>query len=75
MATAEFSKFAGILGVTLSEHHLLGFEIDNWNSITSTSYFHSDASQGPLDFTFQDVWLWVSDHTIMIIWVVKITFV
>ena len=29
----------------------------NWNSITSTSFVHSDAFQGPLDFTFQDVWL------------------
>ena len=27
MATAEFSKFAGILSAALSWHHLLGFEI------------------------------------------------
>ena len=27
VATAKFSKFAGILSVTLSQHHLLGFEI------------------------------------------------
>ena len=27
MATAEFSKFAGILNAALSRHHLLGFEI------------------------------------------------
>ena len=27
MATAEFSKFAGILNAALSQHHLLGFEI------------------------------------------------
>ena len=27
VATAEFSKFAGILSATLSQHHLLGFEI------------------------------------------------
>ena len=26
MATTEFSKFAGILSATLSQHHLLGFE-------------------------------------------------
>ena len=26
MATAEFSKFAGILSAALSQHHLLGFE-------------------------------------------------
>ena len=27
MATAEFSKFAGILSAALSQHHLIGFEI------------------------------------------------
>ena len=27
MATADFSKFAGILTAALSQHHLLGFEI------------------------------------------------
>ena len=27
VATAEFSKFAGILNVALSQHHLSGFEI------------------------------------------------
>ena len=27
MATAEFSKFAGILSGALSQHHLSGFEI------------------------------------------------
>ena len=27
VATAEFSKFAGILSAALSKHHLLGFEI------------------------------------------------
>ena len=27
LATAEFSKFAGILNAALSQHHLLGFEI------------------------------------------------
>ena len=27
VATAEFSKFAGILTVALSQHHLLRFEI------------------------------------------------
>ena len=31
MATAEFSKFAGILNAALSQHHLSGFEI--WYSI------------------------------------------
>ena len=27
MATAEFSKFAGMLSETLSQHHLLAFEM------------------------------------------------
>ena len=27
VATAEFSKFVGILSAALSQHHLLGFEI------------------------------------------------
>ena len=46
-----------------------------WNAITSTSFLCSDAFYGPLDFTFQDVWLKTSDHTILIIWVMKIFFV
>ena len=29
MATAEFSKFAGILSAALSQHHLSGFEINS----------------------------------------------
>ena len=29
----------------------------NWNSITFTSFVRSDAFSGPLDFSFQDVWL------------------
>ena len=57
VATAEFSKFAGILSAALSQHRLLGFEIAQLDSITSTSFVHSDASYGPLDFIFQDVWL------------------
>ena len=42
MATAEFSKFADILSAALSQHHLLGFEIAQWNSITSTSFIRGD---------------------------------
>ena len=53
------------------QHHLLGFEIASWTSVTSTSFVCSNVSQGPLDFTVQDVWSQVTDHTIMIIWVVK----
>ena len=32
VATAEFSKFAGILSATLSEPHLSGFEIGQLDS-------------------------------------------
>ena len=56
VATA-FSKFADILSAALSQHHLLGFEIAQLESITFTSFVCNDASEGPLDFTFQDVWL------------------
>ena len=34
VATAEFSKFAGILSAALSQHHLLGFEI------TQLEFYH-----------------------------------
>ena len=27
VATAEFSKFAGVLSAALEQHHLLGFEV------------------------------------------------
>ena len=42
-AIAKFSKFAGILSAVLSQRHLLGFDIAQLNSITSTSFVHSDA--------------------------------
>ena len=35
---------------------------------------NNDALKGSLDFAFQDVWLQVSDHTIVFIWVMKICF-
>ena len=74
VATAEFSKFAGILSAALSKYHLLGFEIAQLESITCSSFVHNDASYGPLDFTFQNVRLYMSDHTIVVIWVTKIFF-
>ena len=75
VAAAEFSIFSGILSAALSQHHLLVLKYLNWDSITSTSFVRSDASWGPLDFTFQDVWLSVSDHTIVVIWVMYNSFV
>ena len=49
VATAELSKFAGILSAALEQRHLLGFEI--------ARFICSSASQGLLDFTLQDVWV------------------
>ena len=43
VSTSEFSKFAGILSAALSQHYLSGFKELNLNSITSTSFVHSDA--------------------------------
>ena len=34
VATAEFSKFAGIMSAALSQHHLLGFEIAHSTGIS-----------------------------------------
>ena len=68
-------SFPNLLAYWVQHFHSIIFqdlEQLNWNSITSTSFVHSDASEGPLDFTFQDVWLSVSDHTIMIILVMKL---
>ena len=44
VATAEFSKFAGILSVALSQHHLLGFERAPLEFHHLTSFVHSEAS-------------------------------
>ena len=43
VATAEFSKFAGLLSAALSQHHLLGFEIAQLE-FYHLHYFPSDAS-------------------------------
>ena len=46
VATAEFSKFVGILSAALSQHHSLDLKFRTWsrNSITSTSFICTDAS-------------------------------
>ena len=43
VAITKFSEFAGILSTALSQHHLLGFETAQWNSITFTSCVNSNA--------------------------------
>ena len=50
MATAEFSKFAGILSAALSQQHLSGFEIASPPLVLFVVML-------PLDFAFHDVWL------------------
>ena len=54
VATAEFSKFAGILSVALSQHHLLGFEIAQLDpSPPKWSYLVGNLSlAGPSFFLF-----------------------
>ena len=44
VATAEFSKFGGILSVALSQHYLLGFEIAQLEFYHLTSFVRSDVS-------------------------------
>ena len=44
VATAEFSTFVGILIVALSQHHLLGFEIAQLESITSNIFVRINIS-------------------------------
>ena len=44
VATAEFSKFAGILSAALHSIIFQDLKELNWNSITSTSFAPSDAS-------------------------------
>ena len=44
MAIAEFSKFAGILSVALSQHHLLGLEIAQLEFCHPISFVGSDAA-------------------------------
>ena len=57
VATAEFSKFAGILSADI----LTASSFRIWNSSNGVpspplAFVRSDDSWGPLDFTFQDVW-------------------
>ena len=44
VATAEFSKFAGILSADFHSIIFQDLEYLNWNSITSTSFVCNDAS-------------------------------
>ena len=71
-------SFPNLLAYGMQHFHSIIFQDLkqlNWNSITSTNFVCSDAFQGPLDFTFQNVWPYVNDHPVIIIWVVKIFWV
>ena len=46
VATAEFSKFAGILSATLSQHHLSGFEIAPSSKSLQTIHAGEDVEKG-----------------------------
>ena len=39
----SFPNMLHILNAALSQHHLLGYETAHWNSVTSTSFVHSEA--------------------------------
>ena len=72
VATDECSKFAGILSVALSQHHLLGFEIAHLNSTPPLALFVVMLPKAHLtSHSRMSSSRWVN-HTIMIIWVVKI---
>ena len=45
MATAEFSKFAGILSEALSQHYLSGFEIAQLEFHPLTRFIYINISQ------------------------------
>ena len=53
VATAEFSKCAGILSATLSQHHLLGFQIDLKKVGKTTRPFRYDLNQIPYDYAVE----------------------
>ena len=53
VATAEFSKCAGILSATLSQLHLLGFQIDLKKVGKTTRPFRYDLNQIPYDYVVE----------------------
>ena len=63
VAIAEFSKFVDIFNSIIFQN----FKQFSWNSISSISFVCSNTSNCLLDITLQDVWLQVSDHTIVVI--------
>ena len=55
VATAEFSKFAGILSAALSQHHLLGFEI-TWLEFHHLHYLCSYWDHGVVRIEVMGSW-------------------
>ena len=74
MATAEFSKFAGILSAALSQHSLSGFEIAQLDSITSTSFVPNISWQidGETVETVRDFIFWNPKSLQMVIEAMKL---
>ena len=63
VATAEFSKFSGILSAALSQHHLSGFDQPRQHIKKQRHYF-ADKGQSSqnYDFSTSHVWMWKLDH-------------
>ena len=62
-----------VVHIMWSKYWSFSFSISPFNEYSGLISFKTDwFDQGPLDFTPQNVWLWVSDHTLMVIWVSKI---
>ena len=53
VATAEFSKFVSRLRTALSQHHLLGFQIDLKKVGKTTRPFRYDLNQIPYDYAVE----------------------
>ena len=63
VAAVEFSKFAGLLSAALPQHHLLGFEIVQFSSVTQSCPTLCDpmdwgACQAPLSMGFSKKEYW-----------------
>ena len=74
VATAEFSIFAGISSAAVSQHHLAGFEISTGIPSSLLALFVVMLSKAHLTSHSRMSGM-MSDHTVVIIRVVKIFFV
>ena len=71
----EFSIFAGILSAALSQHHFLGFKVAQLDSSPPLALFVVMLPKAHLTLhSRMSGSRWVIDHTIVVIWVMKIFF-